>query len=312
MGGIAGGKSEWDIHTTGLFPFNTDCYTEETTKEKNNLFYGIRIDFDFYMTKTGQTINLNTGKMEDIIYEFTGDDDVWVFIDDSLILDIGGGKAVLFNSYINFAKNESYIEMVNDPIGNTIKKDVYTNDVFGKEGLKEGKHTLTMFYMERFGGSSNLKVRFNLPEVTSYEGIKEWRDDKNALNLRPEMYTLQLYGNGEYLKEQSFKTENWSFKDLQKYDEMGNEIKYTVKENEIILPNGDYYVPTIQENRIINTLTGKTEKQIQKIWLDDENLYNTRPNEINIVIRKLDVSGSKASDVHMSQNAKHFGQPKEN
>lgn len=125
-------------------------------------------------------------------------------------------------------------------------------------------------------------------QTTSLEGIKEWRDDNNSLKLRPAQYTLKLYGNGEFVQEKTFSDVTWKFDGLQKYDyNTGKEIVYTIQEDEILLENGDKYVPTIQGTTVINTLTGSVNINLQKTWEDDENKYGTRPEFITLLIRAI-------------------------
>ena len=289
--GMIGGLSEWNTRMIGLFPFNKECYTDSNTSQRNNLYYGMRIDIDFYMTEDGKTYNSENKKLEDIVFEFTGDDDVWVFIDDNLILDMGGASGIIAKGNINFAKNQTY---TNNVINSDLKiiPDVYENNVFGDNILSKGEHKLKVFYLERFGGTSNFKMQFNLPkkeETTTYSGTKEWRDDNDSQNLRPKNYSLKLYANGEYLKTKTFAATDtdWLFDGLAKVDRSTNkEILYTVQEDEIVLKNGDKYVPTIDKNKVINTLTGTTTMEAQKIWEDNENANKTRPDNIIFIIKR--------------------------
>lgn len=152
--GTVGGLSEWETRRTGLFPFNKECYTSSTTKERNELYYSMRFDIPFYMTKNGKNKNLKTNELEDMIFDFRGDDDVWVFVDDTLVLDLGGGHKAI-KGYVNFAQNTSYVEAIVDK-NNNISKDIYTNNIFGQNILEEGEHTLKIFYMERFRRYSKL------------------------------------------------------------------------------------------------------------------------------------------------------------
>lgn len=142
-----------------------------------------------------------------------------------------------------------------------------------KVGTNEEKNIIKIYYKT---------------EKSTYSGTKTWKDDNNSQKLRPESYKLKLYGNDKFLKEESFQVENWEFTDLQKYDYItGEEIIYRVEEEEIILENGDKYVPTINGNQVINTLTGTTTIEAQKIWQDNENINNTRPENIILVIKKI-------------------------
>lgn len=62
---------------------------------------------------------------------------------------------------------------------------------------------------------------------------------------------------------------------------------YTIQEDEIVLKNGDKYVPTIQGTEIINTLTGTTHIEAKKVWVDNENKNKTRTNNIVFVVKKI-------------------------
>lgn len=288
--GMVGGLSEWNARMTGLFPFNQECYTNTNTNQRNNLYYGMRIDLNFYMTEDGKIYNSETKQLEDMIFEFTGDDDVWVFIDDNLILDMGGGSPVTSKGNINFAKNQTFINnVINSKL--EITPEMYTNNIFGKQTLSKGEHTLKVFYLERFGGTANFKMKFNLPkkeELIEYSGTKTWKDDNNSQKLRPQNYTLKLYADGKYLKSKTFTTEKWTFDGLIKIDRNTNkEIKYTVQEDEIILKNGDKYIPTINGTKVTNTLTGTSKIEVQKIWKDSDNKNKVRPSNIIFTIKKI-------------------------
>lgn len=150
--GATGGTSQWNTRETGLFPFNEECYTSSDTTGRNELFYGMRLDVPFYMTQDGKSLNHVTGKSEDMIFNFRGDDDVWVFVDDLLVLDLGGGHKAM-EGYINFSKNMSYVQAIVDE-NNVITNDVYKSNLFGNNPLSEGEHILKIFYLERFRRNS--------------------------------------------------------------------------------------------------------------------------------------------------------------
>ena len=121
-------------------------------------------------------------------------------------------------------------------------------------------------------------------------GTKVWADNANALGLRPSTYCIKLYADGEYLTEKTFTSDNWDiiFTYLPKYNhETGEEINYSFQEDEVILENGDRYIPTINKNIVTNTLTGTTQIEVKKIWEDNENSNHTRPDNIEIIIRRI-------------------------
>lgn len=126
----------------------------------NKYSFGMNLGADFYMPKDGKVNN------RDMVFDFTGDDDVWVFIDGVLVLDLGGIHQALRGS-INFAtatgkitydKTQSY----GNPPATTI------TEAFKKAGKEWDPtpyepHHLSFFYLERGDGGSNCKIKFNLP-----------------------------------------------------------------------------------------------------------------------------------------------------
>lgn len=181
----------------GFFPFN------ETTTSKSavryNYGYGAKLEIPFTLTSTG-TVKDDYNNEIPIRFYFSGDDDVWVFIDDQLVLDIGGSHAKVsgvlefdqsgnkkntVTSYVSRVKNsktgnygaENCDE--NNPttetsityLGTTEK--YYKNASVSIPNLSTGKHTLTMYYMERGMWESNMAVAFNFPDNNELQVQKE-------------------------------------------------------------------------------------------------------------------------------------------
>ena len=164
----------------GFYPFNNE---NDDTKnpDKRNLYFTARFDIPFLMTKDGKTLNSETGKYDDMVFDFSGDDDVWVYVDDELVLDLGGAHTQLKGN-INFAKNKVWYELVASNDQKTNERNVEKKAFLNK--LSQGKHTLKVFYMERAGGDSNLKVTFNLQS----SGVKVRHIDKETGNVLKEDY----------------------------------------------------------------------------------------------------------------------------
>lgn len=141
-----------------------------TAKLKNNtnLWFGMTMEFDFYMPEGGK-INGN-----DMIFEFEGDDDVFVYIDNYLVLDIGGTHGALKGD-INFATGVVHDQ---ENIGTAQEskyqerertlKEIFANDMTqqmsenGETFDNFTKHTLKFFYMERGGNISYCRLKFNM------------------------------------------------------------------------------------------------------------------------------------------------------
>lgn len=144
-----GGSNGSNAKPIGFFPFHeydtVDTQPEMNFNQNLNHHFGMSMTVDFEIPKDRRMQDDN-GNYHDIVYEFSGDDDLWVFVDDELVLDIGGIHQPVTGS-INFTTGVITVHGVNN-----ITK---TFDV--------GGHTLKMFYIERGGCDSNLSVRFNLP-----------------------------------------------------------------------------------------------------------------------------------------------------
>lgn len=181
----------------GFFPFN------ETTTSKSavryNYGYGAKLEIPFTLTSTG-TVKDDYNNEIPILFYFSGDDDVWVFIDDQLVLDIGGAHARVsgvlefdqrdnkkntVTSYVSRVKNSktgNYGAENCDEHNHTTATSItylgttetyYKNASVSIPGLSTGKHTLTMYYMERGMWESNMAVAFNFPDNNELQVQKE-------------------------------------------------------------------------------------------------------------------------------------------
>lgn len=168
----------------GFFPFDKTT----ATNNANKYGFGTEFDIDFYMSETG-TLTAADGTQKDITFNFSGDDDVWVYVDGVLVLDLGGAHKVSSGS-INFSDMKVIYKAAVDSSDNinsrtavpktddkyaTDEKYVTTVDlakIFKANGAEfnnknsSKKHTLQMFYMERGSFDSNCSVSFNLPQNT--------------------------------------------------------------------------------------------------------------------------------------------------
>lgn len=128
-----------------------------------NFHFGMTVEANFMYPTDGQVNSGGTKK--DMIFEFSGDDDVWVFVDGRLALDLGGIHSVQAGT-INFATGTVYYQnsgetekLVNLGIGS------YDADGSYRLGSDWSTHTLTFIYLERGQGDSNCKIKFNMPTI---------------------------------------------------------------------------------------------------------------------------------------------------
>ena len=186
----------------GFFPFNETVSSVDV--RRYNYGYGAKLEIPFTLTKDGTVLDDNNAK-QSIKFYFSGDDDVWVFIDGQLVLDIGGahGKAAGIIDFDQRGANENKVTAYVSKVkynnvtkteygaGDTTEKKtiVYTgNDLKGEKynptnyyysntvdipNLSTGKHTLTMYYMERGMWESNMAVAFNFPDNNELQVQKE-------------------------------------------------------------------------------------------------------------------------------------------
>ncbi|WP_289093599.1 fibro-slime domain-containing protein [uncultured Bifidobacterium sp.] len=161
---------------------------DSTNKNSVNYFFGMTVSADFYMPDGRQV----DGK--DMVFEFEGDDDVWVFVDGKLVLDLGG----IHDNYsgsINFTSGEV---IVTDD--NRAGKQDSLEDIFGSlDSLENKTHELKVFYLERGAGGSNCKFRFNLPAVpTSGEDLSVAKAVSGDVDSNA-MYTMNVLLDGASL-----------------------------------------------------------------------------------------------------------------
>lgn len=204
--GRAYGEQSTDVKTQyGFFPFN-ESLKNQGVASQYNYGYGAKLEIPFSITSDGKVESSTTenGKKErvPIRYYFSGDDDVWVFIDGKLVLDIGGAHGKV-SGILDFSQTASqkdtvtaYVSQVkcnkyvgsgyglsegnnkeqtritytikpNDPDISHVNTDhttYYQKNTVEIDDLTTGTHTLTMYYMERGMWESNMAVAFNFPD----------------------------------------------------------------------------------------------------------------------------------------------------
>lgn len=183
----------------GEYAWDVVASTDE--KATINMHFGIQIEADFYMPTDKKSQIDGT----DLIFEFTGDDDLWVFMDDQLVLDLGGAHTPVSGS-INFTKEtvtvDSYYPVTAS--GNSYSevsanngKQTFTFEQLGIQVSVDQMHTLRVFYLERWSGESNCRMRFNLPlapENSVLVNKKLTNQDGDSLSVTPDVeYTFQVY-----------------------------------------------------------------------------------------------------------------------
>lgn len=183
----------------GYFPFNETA--TPGVFSTYNYGFGTKLQMDFTLTDDGMVETEKadgTTEKTSIKFFFSGDDDVWVFIDGKLALDVGGAHGEV-SGLLEFGKADeknnsvtAYVSRVktggtslegdqDEKKGNPVKTVTYHGEdiKFYAQGTtlndldKGKKHTLTMYYMERGMWESNMAVAFNFPDNNELQVQKE-------------------------------------------------------------------------------------------------------------------------------------------
>ena len=180
-----------DTNLGQFFPFDSaDKVFEESgnklspkgitdgTNSTLNHHFGMSMTTEFVQPNGGQTT-----KNEDMVFEFSGDDDVWVYIDGVLVGDLGGihEKATLKINFATGGVHVGHVDNANDPektIQDTTIRAMFEAAGADTTNFRENtfqnstKHTLSFFYLERGAGASNMSLKFNLTTLPSSEVAK--------------------------------------------------------------------------------------------------------------------------------------------
>lgn len=199
--------------TKGMFfPFNTadQVFTKESLNGSGplestvgpgglNHYFGLSMT-SYFMQPAGGKSN---GK--DMVFEFSGDDDVWVFIDGKLVGDVGGIHERVGLS-INFATGDIRIYNTSTAGGSGIYRETSLQDIFGSENLENGTfktgsyHTLKFYYLERGSGPSNMSLKYNLVDIPASTMTKVDQLGKGVQGAEFELYqTDAAYENEKFI-----------------------------------------------------------------------------------------------------------------
>lgn len=217
---------------TKAYPINKAANTNGQGGQNKSIKYGFGMvtTVDFQMTDTGKDAN---GK--DITFEFAGDDDVWVYIDGVLALDIGGTHDAITGS-INFATGDVILSSPYGKVGdkaadedmskcNSLSSTLIQTNLYKALGTTltgfaaQGNHTLTIYYMDRGQGRTNCLIKFNLPQRDSVSVTKDigeyYLDEQHKTsedkipsevmaNLSNIDFSFTLYHEGKAVADKSY------------------------------------------------------------------------------------------------------------
>ena len=169
---------------------STPCFTPfGNNTDENRYSFGMNLGADFYMPKDGKVNN------QDMVFDFTGDDDVWVFIDGVLVLDLGGIHQALSGS-INFATGDITYDKTQSHGSQPARKidQAFTDAGRTWDSTPYKTHHLSFFYLERGDGGSNCKIKFNLP-VKPSKAIDIEKETLGTIDANKQ-FQFQLFVDG--------------------------------------------------------------------------------------------------------------------
>lgn len=227
-------KGEGKRHVASFMPYSS----WDDDASQNKFAFGMMISFGFLQPKNGKING------QDMVFSFSGDDDVWVFIDNKLVLDLGGVHDMATGS-INFANGEVYVNNQSNPtLRSVFNSDSNTFASDSNTFADYTSHSLKLFYMERGRGDSNCSIKFNLPPrpTNSIEIVKSLE------NSDKEKYTSADFQFKAYLEDEEDRNqksvqynaipEGTPYK-VKKNDFLTDEVRYVGKHNIFTLKAGE-------------------------------------------------------------------------
>lgn len=241
------GFSKSTSNNPGFFPFDRQ---KDHSNNGYDFGFGMRLDLDFTLGANGKTNG------EDTVFNFSGDDDLWVYLDGVLVLDMGGDHK-MSQGCIDFTTLKSYVNNIDTTFqGSDL---VYTNSsdksgysysaefplLFSDSTARTGSskfnnnkvnahHTLTVFYMERGMIESNLKVGFNFEPITDSLDVTKTVDTSNV-NTKLQTAVKNADDFGFAIKENGADVSNKKYK----YSDNGTINNAKTNGNTATLSDGD-------------------------------------------------------------------------
>ncbi len=301
---------------TALFsPFTGNSSRSATAT--NNWWYGMDMEVDFHLPSDTGADTTNVGKNgEPMFFDISANDDVLVFVDDALVLDMSGshvesksGSAQATSELVAAHTGTGTIDFATGEYEYYIEDNETASKVSGTIDLAEGDHTLRIYYLERSAFVSDLGISFNLLHATEdISGSKVWDDADDQDGIRPDEVTVSLLADGEQAYDDDgnalVKTVTadddweWTFEGLEKYiadpsaDDGYREIDYTFAEDEV-----DGYTAEVSGSMadgfvITNTHVPDTVEASGTItWNDASNQDGLRPAYVTVQLFGQDESG---------------------
>lgn len=182
-------KTDGVSNPYGFFPFNETA--KACSASNYNYGFGTKLEFKFRLTDNGTVVGTD-GNEHPIKFNFSGDDDVWVYVDGNLALDVGGAHGKV-TGHIDFSGSSTNKTATVSKTKKSLNKSSIggekTPSSFEIKGSNSDEHTLTMFYMERGMWESNMKVSFNFSDENEF--AVEKKVDTTGVNT--ELFPTSLF-----------------------------------------------------------------------------------------------------------------------
>lgn len=300
------------IHSDGTKTNSTTGATYNYEVDELNNWFGMTMQFSFNMPKNGLVND------EDMIFSFSGDDDVWVFIDNVLVLDLGGThgrvtgtinfKTGVVSSQLEWNGKTGTVEAGTAKVTNIYEAFVEAGEVENVDWNEDkttfanySGHTVKFFYLERGAAVSNCKIRFNIPVIPS--GSISVQKELEGTNDYDESYKFLIYDktNEQALANQSYKIGDNTYNT----DENGYfTLKKQQKATFILTNDNEYYIEEIDSGSFAESykcsVNGKetgceNTSKTNLITIDPESsylvLFTNKVTASNLTINKV-VSGT--------------------
>jgi len=195
-----------DTEVKGFWPFGTKVY-----------WSGLHLNTQFSMPENGQVLNPKD-ELKDMQFEFSGDDDTWLYVDGVLVGD-GGGIHNRTEIDVNFATGKVIVTGLKDTVHTgSFYQEKWLDQIFidagkfndsdwedigdgsGHKRFKAGTyHTFDLFYLERGGGESNLYIHYNLVSTDDFTGHKSYEGFADGERMARDQFHFELIGlDGQY------------------------------------------------------------------------------------------------------------------
>lgn len=312
----------------GFFPFNTVEELKPHTggdipSGKVNHFLGMTLESKFYFPPNMQVDG------EPLVFEFHGDDDLWVFIDDVLVLDLGGINNSLkgtidfahkvgneFVGKVTLLTNKD-ISVDNGNKDTTIKQmfeiagKEYKNNVCDGIGCEPFEHTIKVFWLERGANKSNFMARFNLPTFNTKN--LEITKKVDSEELQEETYFIQVFretaiGNNNY---DLYFPELFSsgYSDFDKYphyvNENGNKTFVTSDDIEKLnSKNHAYKIKASQKIVIPGSVGDQRKYYVNEVKLNES---NSLIEKVTINNERYNIEDNQVSSIDKAQRIEDWG-----